>query len=298
MSRERPLPVFYFSSVAAYTVLVWELLTQFENEVHWIWTISWASWIKWNYIIGRYGALAIQGIYLYRHIYSQHHPYSPSECLVWSTFRTIVVSLFSASVQVTLLVRVCALYDREKQIRLSLRLLHIATVLLSIGIWTYLACQPIGFNGDCSFVDSETGRWAVLTVTTATLMRDLILVVALAGKMVRLSRLPHAPPIFHLVMRDGVWTFMVVTVTLAIAQGFIYSGEFRSSDITLDWVVAAYSFASTRLILNVGKFKSERQTGLNSQASNQFPLSERPVITLTNDIGFNFSVLTQYRSNV
>lgn len=234
MSINRPIPRLAYNAVSAYTIQVWELLSQLDEEVRWVWPLSRGSWIKWLFLFIRYGSLALQGALLYQTIYLQYHDYSSSACNSWSILRLLTPNIIGPLAQVTLVSRIYALYSRKIWIKRFVMLLYVVQVVGSFIIWIIVIVHTPKTYGPRCQARSHLGKWPYISIGFSSTALDCVLIALTIFKAIRLSRISNAPSILRVVVRDGTWAFMLLTVVTIIVQSFVLSGDRISQAASLN----------------------------------------------------------------
>lgn len=290
MHSDKPLPPFVYCSVSAYTVQLWELILQFDEEVRWIWPLSRWSWIKWTFLSSRYGSLTLQGALLYQTLDVQYHDYSPSACGSWFGLHVVTPSIIGALVQLTLISRIFALYSREIWVKRFLLCCYVTQMAAAFIIWIVTSHAPATYDSRCK-PQSPPPKWPYIAVGFSSTALDCVLVTLNLVKVARLSHIANAPPVLRIIARDSIWAFVLITVATGATQVFVFLGDGVSQLAAVNWLLTVFSITATRLILNVLQLNIPPQTRQEGM-SEQYAITEGEGY-LTIEVPNGLSVFTQ-----
>ncbi|KIM76345.1 hypothetical protein PILCRDRAFT_826328 [Piloderma croceum F 1598] len=120
---------------SGYTLLVWDFLLTFDDEVTYIWPRPW-SIVQMIFLTNRYVNLVTLGIVnaqragLYRST-------SPSFCFNFNLFSTVIMFSSFASIHVLVLLRAWALWEGRRKIAKALIALFVVYVATCVSLFTY-----------------------------------------------------------------------------------------------------------------------------------------------------------------
>lgn len=285
-------PLLLYHLVSGYTIQLWEWLSQFDDEVRWVWPLPKGSLVKWNFLLSRYGGLALQGALLYQYVDIQHHDYSSVWCRFWFAMRLMAPSIIGCLVQLTLLNRIFALYSRETWIKRFIVFLYTLQVVAMFTIWITVVQAPMAYGPRCQ-LRAPLERWPFIVAGWSPVALDCVLVILTLFKVIPLFHIPNAASVLRIVVRDGLWAFVLVTVATAATQLFLFSGDWLSRSASINWLVTIFTFVPTRLILNIFRFREKAQSK-QAGTTGQFASTEAQE-SLTNVIPLSLGVFTQYR---
>jgi len=194
-----------------------------------------------------------------------------------------------ALVQLPLISRIWALYNREIWVKRCVTTLYSLQVLAAFTVWIIAAQVSVPYNSRCQMQSSFT-KWPPIVVGFSAMSLDCVLVALTLFKVIRLSRAPNAPSVLHIIIRDGAWAFLLVTATAMITQIFIFLGDWMLHTTSVNWLVTVFSFTTTRLILNMLQFRAESQQQATTE---EYTFAEGQEF-LTNEVPIGLSVFTQH----
>ncbi|KAH7922079.1 hypothetical protein BV22DRAFT_683725 [Leucogyrophana mollusca] len=201
MNLFRGIDVVTASSASALSFLVWESCTTLDDEVEYIWSKSYTSPIKWLYLFTRYiglGDLVATPYFGYR---------SALSCRGWIVLQMGGLQAMVTLVEMILMLRVHALYNRDPRMRAFLILLIlVATVIPATGMG--LSASKTMFSPSCAVMHIDNPLTFISYIYSIT---ESILLILTVVKCVHTSRttLRHAPVIV-LMLRDGMLAFFAL----------------------------------------------------------------------------------------
>ncbi|EIN11223.1 hypothetical protein PUNSTDRAFT_131398 [Punctularia strigosozonata HHB-11173 SS5] len=254
-------------SVGALCFTVWDVLITLEEEVESIWALPWRNPTKWLYFVSRYGALAAQSVLIETGMLSDSTVVAHTQCRVWFTFRICAIPIITVVVQLLLVFRVLALYDRSYSIRALVVVIWAISTLFGI-IEASVHVTRLGIDGICSPestpIPNRAGRidnTREMFIVLAALPIPLH-VVLFALTVVRFSDGVRQgwgrTPIVRLIVRDGIWAFFVTLVCsiVTLRASLVQSVTHFCSLSAYNWALALTSMSGSRLVLNMQSLPS------------------------------------------
>ncbi|KAF7762307.1 hypothetical protein Agabi119p4_8900 [Agaricus bisporus var. burnettii] len=197
-----------YTNIAGLVLLVYDQVITWDKEVNRIWRRS-SDWVlKIMFFLARYCALATQIINLVA-----THPYilekQVMSCHKWFGFQTSAIGLLLLNLQLILMLRVYALYERSKKVAgfLLCWFLVYTTLLLLIG---YDSVPVLKLDSNCIMVESPDSR-RTLSFSVLCILDQCILWGLTANKYRDALRCGWSTnPILRIVMRDTSWSFLAI----------------------------------------------------------------------------------------
>ncbi|KAI0270410.1 hypothetical protein BC834DRAFT_967211 [Gloeopeniophorella convolvens] len=258
------------SSMAALTFLVWDILITLDEEVIAIWSKPYWFYSKWLFLFVRYFAVAMQIALLF--VGSRFAPrfdYAESDCVKWYVFQEAGTQLLVAAVEIILMLRVHALYDRSRRIALLLIFLFVAENLV-MSVTLARAAHHARFDTGCAVVHTPRGlaAFAVAFAAFESVLCGLTLAKFAAALRTGWAR----APVLRRAVRDGTWAFALVFVTLCVNAGF-FLGKHNSprAALAFPWLLSVEAAAGARVVLGLAE--------LHSDAPSERTVSARIVFT-------------------
>lgn len=265
-----------YASVAATTILVYDILLNLGREIHFIWS-SVRSIPKYLYIFVRYYGLA--HILIDTLVTSRINPSRPA-CVFYFWWLSLGGAItFTTVVNCILMMRVYALFDRRMKVLYFLLVLFVAEFAAEMYISVRTAIQdtrgitppPLGlpFPG-CVISTGPTGAvslaaWipclivaVVFFVLTAYKFYDLSVVPA--GYSWKSVYTPALSPLLLAFVRDGTMFFLAIAVVLTMSIILVLTLTESMKGIFIPWLLGTYSFAGSRLILKLREASTIKNT--------------------------------------
>jgi len=136
------------SEVAAVTILTYDILINFGDEVELIWKNTWTP-AKWMYIVARYVPWLFQLALLAIEIDGTTGLFfSESQCSQWQIVQAVILQLIITTVDIILMTRVYALYNRSTPLISILIFLFIGEISYLSYLLSIVTPQ-LEFNSEC-----------------------------------------------------------------------------------------------------------------------------------------------------
>ncbi|KAI0290331.1 hypothetical protein B0F90DRAFT_1672015 [Multifurca ochricompacta] len=266
------------SSVAALTFLVWDILITLDQEVDAVWSKPNKFYSKWLFLFVRYFAVVMQIALLFTGTQlALNFHYTESDCIKWYIFQEVGTQLLIAAVEFILLIRLHALYDRNRNLTATLFFLFFVENIAMI-VTLIKVVSGVRFDATCTVIHSPPTLliFAVAFVAFETLLFILTLfkfIVALRNGWGR-------TPVVYLLVRDGTWAFVLIFATLCVNAGF-YLGEGNSSNaaIAFPWLLSIEAFAGARIVLNLHTLAFDVSADKHGTLDNDGTLSSHIIFT-------------------
>ncbi|KAH9939556.1 hypothetical protein B0H21DRAFT_756507 [Amylocystis lapponica] len=243
-----------FNAWAALMWLVYDILTTLDDEVEMIWKSA-RSLPKYLYFFSRYFGLVLQACFAVKVF-----RYFCGKTLI---FTTVAFFLLVLSVEISLMLRVYALYVNNKIILYILVVLFvgeiITNIVLAVIAWQAILPQLQPFPPDypvpgCMYVSLPPVYKAVWAPVLGfeTILLGLILVRCFSYRP--LWKL-H---IMHRIALDGTIYYVIIFGAMLVST---FSTNFTNpllANASSIWICAIYSFSGTHLLLSVRTFAAQR----------------------------------------
>lgn len=232
-----------YSSLA---FLIYDWLLGLESEVQHIWMQPQKRVFKCLYIYFRYFSLLIQATHpgLVEYLVGSHD--SPSFCLAWSIYASLVGQVHVTAVEMVLAVRVYALFNRSRRIAFLVGF-HILLQVTSSMVNVVYTIRAAKYHEYCIFSKPPlqlTYHGIIVLSTQITLMGLTLLKTVLA----RRSGWGRTP-IVSLLLRDSSAVFVVISALCLLTIGFCrLNGE--GAIVMLFWNVSILSSCGCWLLIN------------------------------------------------
>ncbi|KAJ2924762.1 hypothetical protein H1R20_g12330, partial [Candolleomyces eurysporus] len=222
--------------------------------------------------------------------------FTKRECYIWNVYQGLATVLIVAAVDYILILRIFALYSRNRTIRYlvaTLYLLELVTMSIGVG----LAVPKLGYDDLCTLIDVPD---TFLIAAGAPIAFQTILFALTAWRFLEAVKAGWGNvPIIQLLMRDGTWAFILLFAIL-LGEAFLYGFAPEAyTDVLYGWLNTAFAFCvrtrpcfGSSLILTF-LFDSTVKGYRILLNLNQLNASARPSIYVTSpDIVFSSQVVT------
>ncbi|KAF8884678.1 hypothetical protein BD779DRAFT_769557 [Infundibulicybe gibba] len=142
-----------YSSLVALIFLIWEILVTFGDECKYIWKHNWTP-VKCIYLFCRYFSLAVQIInYVVTRDLGSRISVAYTTCQIWFAFQAICTTSLLCAVNALLMLRVYALYNKDRKIAIFLANLLILDTICTM-VHTDYCVKTCGFDHACSMMST------------------------------------------------------------------------------------------------------------------------------------------------
>ncbi|KAF4605571.1 hypothetical protein EYR40_004357 [Pleurotus pulmonarius] len=277
-----------YSAMAALAFTVWDIVVCFEDEVEQIWQSAWTR-LKFLYIFLRYFSLVAQVIatILTLGLAAPLYP-GRSVCLLLLSFQAISSQALMMGVQVLLVLRVIALFNRVRWLRSFLSALFLVEVVL-MTVFFGISLRSMDYGIHCvitGFPITATGF-----LIPPILYESLLFVLTMIKFYQALREGWGRQPVISRFMSHGIWAFgapfvilTVNTLCMALLKGAIAS-------VAYSWIIAVPPFAGARLILSMSHLFSQ-QPSVGQTTSHDQVLLDTTIMQMTHpshtatDVGY------------
>ncbi|KAF5379356.1 hypothetical protein D9757_007675 [Collybiopsis confluens] len=249
------------SSVAALSILVYDILLTVNEEVEVIWPRPW-SMMKACYYFVRYMPVLFQiPLLLVGSELSPRFHFTAHACLVWQVYQGAATASTTIAVDYILISRVNAFYFDSRIVRWIVGISYVLEMaVMAVGLG--LALPGSQFDSICLVEDIPQSllAYAIVVILFQTLLFFLT-----ARKFILSLRSGWGRvPIVVLLMRDGTWAFLVLLGkhnalnslgcrSLLACDASIYGFKNHAfAGLLYSWLLTVYSFCGYRVLLNIG----------------------------------------------
>ncbi|TFK21154.1 hypothetical protein FA15DRAFT_624407 [Coprinopsis marcescibilis] len=236
-----------YSTVAALFFLIYDVAITFDDEVKYIWPISWGATKIDFFFIRYFPILFLISIQFYgtpRFTYSNH------DCYIWNTYQALATILIIAAVDYILLLRVFALYPGNRRIKYLTWSLYFAE-LITASVGLGLGVPHLRYDQFCGVFYAPTTFFIAAGVP---IVFQVYLFVITTCKFIRAVKSGWGTiPILKIIMRDSTWAFTLLFLIL-VTEAFLYTmAKDAYIGILFGWLNAAFSFCGYRILININR---------------------------------------------
>ncbi|KAF5348120.1 hypothetical protein D9756_010748 [Leucocoprinus leucothites] len=245
-----------YGNVASLSLIAYDCFITWDQEIQYVWRSS-RWWIKLSFFTARYLALAAQIVNVV-HSTPVVLEHMNGNCLAWFRAQVASILLLLGNMELIMMIRVCALYDKNRIIRLCL--LSWFFVSRVINIWIFIVIPPnmrANIFCLCRHTVKESNQLGAVVFGAINVFGIQCFLWALTYQRYRYIVRPGLPdnPILRLVMRQNSWAFLVLSG--ALLSILPYSVSIRRVGLVISCTLTCtLSVLSCRLILNLRSFKN------------------------------------------
>ncbi|KAI0640949.1 hypothetical protein C8Q79DRAFT_920383 [Trametes meyenii] len=253
------------SAVACATLITWDVLITFSEEVDFIWRRKWTA-TTYMYIMARYipwmVLLALLPVSVNG---STGLKFTSGQCDAWQFVQGILMQVTITTVDVILITRVYALYRR------SLILLQILVGLFAAEFaflcYVLVSSNPRIVHEDECFVTSSPTFFKYYWIVS--LLFETLLFALTIYKFVKAVH--HGwgkSSVMQRFVTDGTWAYALIFLVMLVNMLLYEYAHSAFAGICYTWLVVVLSFAGSRLILNPRRaFVSSQEPTANDESS-------------------------------
>ncbi|THH27345.1 hypothetical protein EUX98_g6843 [Antrodiella citrinella] len=238
------------SEMAAVTILTYDIIVTMGDEIELIWSRKW-TFAKAMYIVARYIPWAFQLAFIAINADGTTGLFfSVPECHRWIAVQAVILQLIISTVDIVLMTRVYALYNRNFKLTATLGVLFCAEVAYLSYVLSVVSPR-LTFNADCFVTSSPkifVSYWIVSLVFETILF------------LLTLYKFIHAVhdgwgkrPVMQQFVGDGTWAYFLIFFAMLINSLLYKLVHTPLAGICFTWLLSVLSFAGSRLILNPRK---------------------------------------------
>ncbi|KAF5316936.1 hypothetical protein D9611_003835 [Ephemerocybe angulata] len=203
------------ASGAAFILLFWEWIITLDDEVEYIWSKPNNSWLKWLFIFSRYYTMAASLTQISIESAVLHgFPMSRSCLRIWYSCQVIVALHSMSSLELILMTRVYALYNKSRRVWWLFFTLYISeNAIVVIGLFVHYPGSDFQAIEVVRHLPASFSYFGFCTLLVQLIIIILTLLRYLSGSW-------KTVPIVRLMLRDGTLSFSALTVVVLIMSIF------------------------------------------------------------------------------
>ncbi|KAI0691687.1 hypothetical protein C8Q76DRAFT_634755 [Earliella scabrosa] len=266
-----------YSEVACVTVLTWDVLIMFSDEIELVWRRAWTP-AKVMYLIARYMPWLVQLALLAITVNGTTGlTFTSEQCATWQVVQGVLLQLIVTTVDVILIARVYALFSRNRALLLVLGSLFLAEVI-SLCYILVVVTPRLTFNDECYVTSSPAifqYYWIISlafeTVLFALTMAKFLDVVKQGWGM---------GPIMQQFIADGTWAYALIFVAMLVNMMLYKYVHSTLTGICYTWLLVVLSFAGSRLVLNPRRKSASYNVNVYRSDVEMSPLSSMRALSV------------------
>ncbi|KAI8992783.1 hypothetical protein BD414DRAFT_535364 [Trametes punicea] len=236
-----------YSEVASVTILTWDVIITFSQEVELIWKRAWTP-AKFMYFIARYVPWLVQLALLAINVNgSTGLEFTFVQCAAWQVVQGTLLQVIVTTVDVILITRVYALYGRSRALVGFLGPLFIAELTFLCYVLAVVTPR-LEYDDEC-YVTSSPAIFQYYWIVSLV-FETLLFVLTLYKFFEAVQQGWGKGPIMQQFVADGTWAYTLIFVVMLINMMLYKYVRSTLTGICYTWLLVVLSFAGSRLVLN------------------------------------------------
>ncbi|TFK44765.1 hypothetical protein BDQ12DRAFT_673537 [Crucibulum laeve] len=234
-----------YSSGGSLCVLLWEWAITFESEVDIIWQMNRKSWLKWTFLFARYFPIPVQicnralDIAILYDLPLKHAPLR-----VWYVFQVLVAGFSVFCLEIVLMSRVFALYNKNQWILITFAcLVMLEVIAIIVGLALTLPDHDFDPIQMITRVPTSFAYFGIAAVVVQSVIIGFTIAKCVQSHL-------KSVPIVKFMIRDGTYVFILLCMFSMILV--IYTLRNIAFSVTgYAWLLTMSSSACCRSIVNM-----------------------------------------------
>ncbi|KAJ2913711.1 hypothetical protein MD484_g6707, partial [Candolleomyces efflorescens] len=254
-------------AASALTFLLYDILVTLPDEVQFMWGNPWSLTKLAFFFIRYFPPLLGFSVQFYGAPLPLTYPYRA--CYIWNVYQALSSILIITTVDYILILRVFAMYPRNRTVRYISSFLYaaeIATMAIGAGI----AVPKMVYDERCVVTDSPI--IFMISAGFPVVYQGFLFLVTI-WKFYQSVRAGWGDiPIINLLVRDGTWAFCLLFAVLT-SEAALYGFDVEAyTGFLYGWVNTAFSICGYRILLNINKLHQlhRRRIEIGSSIGIQF----------------------------
>ncbi|KAF9224235.1 hypothetical protein BS17DRAFT_780722 [Gyrodon lividus] len=236
------------TTTAVLTVIIWESIITFGDEVTYIWSKPRSAHIKWLYLFGKYfGVIAQITNFVFLLEFAENIPIPVRWCQCYHAVQVVCLALLLLAFDTVLLLRVYALYGRNRLV-IALALFAVVMEFVMTVASGCVAIPANPYDPACLLLNVPSG---IIIFMVGSFISQTILLGLAYRKKKFIVRANHGrASVAWVTIRDGICAFAAIISLLLILLIYLVCDSGIAS-LTLCWFPVILSIATCRLIINM-----------------------------------------------
>ncbi|RPD63390.1 hypothetical protein L227DRAFT_599067 [Lentinus tigrinus ALCF2SS1-6] len=244
------------SGVAAFALLLWDVLTTMDDEVNLIWPSDWTL-PKSLYLFVRYYSL----------ITLTFHTIDVIPCLPWLIFEIISTSLVELAAEVIIILRVYAVYGaRRKVLQIMLIGFGLQVAIMAVSLGLSMPKIVAGFYCKAADLPAEMVIYSTASIVFETFLFGLMMVGVIRGSKEGVAE----TLLLRVIVRDGAIAFLGVFLAMVLNTILFTLAPTTLVTVGFPWLLAILGAAGSRLVLKVRVTHANNMSGPSSFTNLQY----------------------------
>ncbi|KAJ7594863.1 hypothetical protein C8J56DRAFT_927805 [Mycena floridula] len=246
--------VISYHSAAALVFLIYDIALTLDDEIACIWSKPNTAWIKWTFIFLRYFSLFAQVITRVIQFNIVTSSLESQMFQIWFQGEVVVIHTLMIAVEAVLMVRVYALYSRNRWVKYTfITLVAAETIATVVGI---VQTIPHDFMDEFIVLRIPTS-FTYFGIAAAVSELTIIILTLVQYRVASRAGWSEAP-IVTLMMRDGTAAFILLFMQCVVTIINIMKDS-PFATVGYVWFMSAISSAGCRIIINMERLPIDRE---------------------------------------
>ncbi|KAH7924348.1 hypothetical protein BV22DRAFT_1035246 [Leucogyrophana mollusca] len=238
-----------YHCVASLCFMVWDILVTLDVEVQHVWPKPRQALFKWLYLLIRYGALVLQIFHQFAVPFITEGRATASLCKAWFMYAVITAQAMTSAVELILMTRVYALYNKSRRIALLLFALAMCEIMTLAINSVHTIPNLQASNVEICILAKPPPEIVYYSLTVLLTQSTLLVLTILKHVFVRRMGLGRTPIVSQLT-RDGTVVYGIMFVLLLMTAVFCKSDQ-QITIVMFFWSMSVSSTCGCRLIINM-----------------------------------------------
>ncbi|RDX54621.1 hypothetical protein OH76DRAFT_1478889 [Lentinus brumalis] len=235
---------------AATAFSMWDTLINLDKEVEYIWRAP-NSWVKWAYLLIRHIPYLVQCSILIGllAVVGDGHVYGTPACRVWIAYQLVANEVLTVVVEIILIIRIYAMYNRNWIVTRTVYALFVAEVVAMCTILA-ITVPKFEFTSQCLITSTPKIFPSYWTISLAFETTLFLLTLYKFFSVLEIMKF-HRQPIIVTLVRDGTWAYAII-FAIMLLNTLMYELEKNTlAGICYFWELSVMSYAGSHVLLNL-----------------------------------------------
>ncbi|CCM04747.1 uncharacterized protein FIBRA_06937 [Fibroporia radiculosa] len=232
-------------ALSAVTFLAYDTLLNIGDEIDYVWRGP-RSWVTWAYAFIRHVPSIIAFTFF---------EWRPEQCRAWIAYQLSFNEALTIAVEGVLIVRIYALYNRNRLVIAAVLFLYMSEITLMIVVIA-VSIPGMRFDEQCVITDTPgifTSYW-IISLAFETILFALTLVKFFTS----MSRYLGRHSLLFALVRDGTWAYAMTFVIMLMNTLVYHLVKGTLAGVCFCWELAIMSFAGAHVLLNLRRLAADR----------------------------------------
>ncbi|OCH88132.1 hypothetical protein OBBRIDRAFT_109255 [Obba rivulosa] len=236
-----------YGDVAAVVMLTWDIIVTMSDEVEHIWVKRWTA-VKVMYLVSRYFPWTFQlALLTLSSNGSTGAFFTAEQCSKWVAMQAMMLQTIVTVVDIILIIRVYALYNKSRMLLTCIVILFAAEVTVLCYVLAEVV-PKLRYNSTCFVISSP--RLFIVYWITSLVFESILFLLVLGHFLLAVVHGWSQGRTVQQFISDGTWAYAVIFATMLVNAIFYDYVHSPLAGFYFTWLLSVLSFAGSRLILN------------------------------------------------